>query len=128
MNDIESLWHNETYPWFDGHYNTLVEDFGEIVLEADFGYYQGDYIYIFKSGWGYGFLIVGYGSCSGCDMLQSCESLDSVLELQESLRNGVKWFDNLDDLKTYILDDNRDLEWYSHEAGWNEFVNNVKEL
>lgn len=57
---------------FYGGYDDIVMSFGyEIVLETSHGDYQGDLFYLLKDGDKYGFLNVGYGSCSGCDVLHS---------------------------------------------------------
>jgi len=43
------------------------------INELEFGSYQGDYVYVISNEWEdkFWYVIVGYGSCSGCDTLQS---------------------------------------------------------
>lgn len=126
MNGIEELWDTTwNTPWFNGSYHNLVEDFAEIEFSQTLGYYQGDYLYVLKDDDRYGFLVVGYGSCSYCDALEGCESLDDVYNLRNSIRDNVKWFDSFDELKSYVTDDNKDLEWYAHEEQWPEFLEKV---
>ena len=57
-------------------YQPLLESFGEILLKVDDEDYSGDSRLIFKKGEMYGFLIFGWGSCSGCDWLQGCNSYE----------------------------------------------------
>ena len=126
MSDIEGKWMDQDYPWFDGSYADLVEDFGTVVLSESFGTYQGDMFYIFKKDGRYGFLTIGYGSCSGCDALEACQSISDLYDLQASLRNDIVWFSTLEKLKFYVLSENTELQWYAHEDGWNDFALKVK--
>lgn len=126
MNAIEGKWMDQDYPWFDGSYNDLIEDFGSVVLSETFGSYQGDMFYVFEKDGQYGFLEVGYGSCSGCDALEACQSISDLYDLQASLRSSIRWFDTYSELKDYAMSDDRSLQWYSHEPGWPEFLEKVK--
>ena len=66
-------------------YRPMIDSFGyEILLQVDDKDYQGDSRLLFRDVSRYGILIFGWGSCSGCDSLQACESLEDV----EKLRNG----------------------------------------
>ena len=107
-------------------YYDLVEKNAEVLIEHTLGSYQGDMLFLLRSGDQFGFLVVGYGSCSGCDSLEACESQEAVDSLAERIYDGIKWFDSFDELKSYVLDDNKDLEWYAHEEQWPEFVEKVK--
>ena len=76
-------------PWYD----TLIESFAEIVSTRELGSYQGDLVYVLKRDDGeFGVLIVGYGSCSGCDALQACGNLvDKIIQLRDSIAEDVVW-------------------------------------
>lgn len=100
MNAIpKPLWAGENYTT----YGDIINSFGyEVVIEKDFGDYQGDFCYILKDGNRIGYLIVGYGSCSGCDALQDAEPFcmcetdcvcdwSRVVNLRNSLLREVKW-------------------------------------
>ncbi len=129
MNDIDSKWNTDgSWTYFDGSYDDLVAKFGIILESHCFGSYQGDYAYLLESVNGYGFVVVGYGSCSGCDALEACSSLEEVKELQEYLGEGIKWFPTLDEVKEYALHADQELQWYYHESGWEEFEDKVKTL
>lgn len=57
-------------------YDDLVALHGDIVARLELGSYSGDLLYILRdrvSGF-YAYLHTGYGSCSGCDTLQSIKS------------------------------------------------------
>jgi hypothetical protein len=39
----------------------------------------------------FGYLKFGWGSCSGCDALQGCQSLDEIAELRRDLHARIQW-------------------------------------
>jgi hypothetical protein len=119
MSDVEYFYPEESY-------YELVEKNADVLIEHTLGSYQGDMLFLLRNGDQFGFLVVGYGSCSGCDSLEACESQEAVDSLAERIYDGIKWFDSFDELKSYVLDDNKDLEWYAHEGGWPEFLEKVK--
>ncbi len=84
---------NEVYPdkyWCS--YNPLLESFGyPILLQVDDCDYQGDSRLLFQNGDLRGILIFGWGSCSGCDALQGCDTIDEVAELRDRLHDGIRW-------------------------------------
>lgn len=101
MQKVEELYkddkwagHHGDSEWFDApsDYDPILKSLGEIVLKSDEGYYQGDYLYLLKNEqeqWG--FVIVGYGSCSGCDALQGASSWADVQRLADDIERGVIW-------------------------------------
>lgn len=120
MNDAEFF-----YP--EGSYYDLVEKNADVLIAHTLGSYQGDMLFLLRNGDQFGFLVVGYGSCSGCDSLEACESQEAVDSLAERIYDGIKWFDTLDEAKGYITNLNeRNLSWYAHEGGWPEFLEKVK--
>lgn len=53
-------------------YEELVGSWGHEVLSFDtIGSYQGDHLVLLRDGDRYGIVVIGYGSCSGCDALQA---------------------------------------------------------
>lgn len=120
MNDTEYFYPTESY-------GDLVEKNAEILVESTLGSWQGDMLFLLRSGDQFGFLVVGFGSCSYCDALEGCESQEEVDNLAQSLYDGIKWFDSLEEAKNYIADqDERNLSWYAHDGGWPEFLEKVK--
>jgi hypothetical protein len=86
-------------------YNPLLESFNyDIILKVDEYDYQGDSIVIFYNNENnkYGYLIFGWGSCSGCDSLQACNSYQEVEELRIDIHNRIIWFDTLELLREWI--------------------------
>lgn len=112
--------------WIDGNYpdyDTLVSSLGHEMIESEvLGAYQGDIIYVLKDGERVGFLVVGYGSCSGCDELEavapwgSRDDWTAVVALRDRLGTEVRWFDSRDDLAAYLTSDSPELQWWGHNS------------
>lgn len=129
MNAIEEKWDTSSFGgYFTGDYPDLIAPYGKILVDECLGSYQGDWLFVLESVNGYGFIPVGYGSCSGCDVLQGVGSLDELKTFQEDLGEDIKWFTTPEELKEYIFSNDVDLQWWAHEAGWTDFVKKVKEL
>lgn len=111
-------------------YEGLVDSFGvEIVFSEHDDDYQGDSFYLLKDAEGrYGFLSFGWGSCSGCDAYQAIwnEGNDALVELRDELWESVRWFDSLDGLRVYLLDNNK-LNWYGYRSSFKVFLEKLKE-
>lgn len=76
-------------------YDEIVAAFGhEVLLTVEYHDYQGDTRYLLKSGDRYGHLNVGWGSCSGCDALQACDSVTDLQALANSIEGDIKWFES----------------------------------
>lgn len=116
------------YFWGTADYGPLLESFGyEILLRVDDHDYQGDSRVIFKDGNDYGLLIFGWGSCSGCDALQACDSYEEIDELRREMHSYIKWYTAtalLDHLKTH--DWEGDFCWNARET--REFVDQAIRL
>lgn len=106
-------------PGYDG----IAERLGDVVLSGTFGDYTGDYLYLLRDGDRYGFLVQGYGSCSYCDALQSCESLDDVQALIHRMYDAVVWKESADEFLKWVTRD-RDWQdqWVWREEGTKRFV------
>lgn len=99
--------------WFSSSYDALIDSFEmEIKVAVDADDYQGDSLYVLRDDAKYGFLCFGWGSCSGCDALQSCLDSGNVLqeltELRDELFGSIIWFDSLPELQTWVA--NRDWQ------------------
>lgn len=102
-------------------YDDLVKSWGyEIVDQEEFGSYQGDLTYLLRDGERYGLLVIGYGSCSGCDELQAIEPWDDdgdwteVVELADRLRDEIHWEDDKDALMAWV-DEHPENHWWSYD-------------
>lgn len=86
-------------------YDGLMDTFGlERVVQVDDDDYQGDTRVIFKDGDRYGFLIFGWGSCSGCDALQGAleDGLKELTELRDQLHGSIRWEDEAINMIGYL--------------------------
>ncbi len=65
----------------------------EILVQVDDDGYSGDSRLLLRAFSGHiGYLNFGWGSCSGCDALQACDTWEAVEGLRENLSSGIQWF------------------------------------
>ena len=110
-------------------YTPLLDSMGyETLLRTDDSGYQGDSRLILHDGTRYGVLIFGWGSCSGCDSLQACDSMKEIEELRTRLRDDIKWFDTRAELLSYFEthDWEGDYSWNAEET--KQFVSEGKRI
>ena len=108
------------------NYDPIVKHFGDILVENHDSDYQGDSRYLIQASGKIGFLVIGWGSCSGCDALQACSNDRDLRELVDSLWNQVKWFDTIEQAKAYLNDEEeREGSYYSHTTNWKNFISEV---
>lgn len=79
-----------------GNYQPIIDAIGEVCIQVDDKDYQGDTSVLYKHKFGddeteYGYLQFGWGSCSGCDALQACESIGEVQSLMNDMEASVQW-------------------------------------
>lgn len=121
----------EVYPDFSNYgasdYNPLLQSYGyDIILQVDDQGYEGDTRVIFRDGNRYGLLIFGWGSCSGCDALQACTTLQEVEELRKHLHDKIKW-GTAAELLEYIENKDWELEWSWGETT-KKFLEKAKQI
>ena len=109
-------------------YTPMLEQFGEILIKVDDDDYQGDSYLIYKKENYYGYLRFGWGSCSGCDALQACNTIQEVQELMDALYKSIIWFTSLAELKKYFANKDWALEFSWHIEYFKNFVNQVEKL
>ena len=109
-------------------YVELIKNAGlDIVDYLCMGDYQGDLLIIVKKENQFGMISTGYGSCSGCDALQSCDDNPKKLKaLQKRLCNGVIWKDITSFIK-HLRTKEWQNEYYYGEQELPQFVDNVIE-
>lgn len=117
--DIEYFYPNESY-------DTLVESAGTIIKDWNIGDYQGDAIYLIKKDDKFGFVVVGYGSCSYCDALQSCENQQEVDALRQSIINSIFW-GTAEEILDYAINDHSN-RWYFYADEWKTIKARLKAL
>lgn len=106
-------------------YQPILNAIGNVLIQVDDDDYQGDSRLLYEKEGKFGYLIFGWGSCSGCDALQACESMNDVQDLIDGLVNDVKWFDSLGELKEYFKEKDWELEYSWHSSETKEFIEKV---
>lgn len=106
-------------------YQPILEEFGTILTQIDDEDYQGDSRVLLKKDNKYGILIFGWGSCSGCDSLQACDSYEEIDQLIESFYNDIIWFDSLEDCKKWVRERDWELQYCFHCDETKQFIENV---
>ena len=118
--------YDSSWSWWD--YQPMLNEFGNILLQKDEQDYQGDSFLIYEKDDKYGYLTFGWGSCSGCDALQACNTIDEVQELMDKLYSDIKWFDSLDALKEYFEKIDWTLKYQYSIPEFKEFLTEIKTL
>lgn len=97
-NVAKEIW--EDHPSYDA----IVQSFGTIICEAHTQDWQGDSLYALKdlAASTYGFLCFGWGSCSGCDALEACNTAEDLQELMDDLLSSIIPFDDKESLCTFL--------------------------
>lgn len=134
--EIYPNYFTENDSWGPSNYNAILKSFcwpkncndeieRKILVQVDDKDYQGDSRVLFKSGNNYGHLQFGWGSCSGCDALQACNSHEDVDKLIQSLFKSIKWFDSKSDCLTWFKthDWQGDYSWHAEEQ--QDYINKV---
>ncbi len=110
-------------------YNDIIDSFEYDVLhQVDDNDYQGDTRVLFKDAFKYGYLNFGWGSCSVCDALQACNTLEEIEQLQERLYNSIQWFSNKEETLKWFKgrDWETTYEWHIEET--KRFVSEVIDM
>lgn len=109
--------------WGVSDYDPLLQSLGhEVLLKVDDNDYQGDSRLILKNGDRYGLLIFGWGSCSGCDALQACGTVEEIEELRDGLANGIIWHDSRQAMLDFIKSRDWEVQFSWHDEETKEFV------
>lgn len=114
--------------WAYYDYDSILEYLGNAVVTEFIGNYQGDALVLFKgedNKWGY--LSFGWGSCSGCDALQSCSDYEELGALIKWLEYGINWFSREETLKWFNEHDWKgDFCWSQDKEKVEVFVQRCK--
>lgn len=117
----------DRYP--SAEYHDLYESKGLTVELSDFfGSYQGDAAIVLSNDKGqYAVTVFGYGSCSGCDALQSCDTWQEVEAMSEAAVARLDWKESksivFQEMYDKMLDDDRKGDWYMFDPDFKEWVN-----
>jgi hypothetical protein len=105
------------------HYGELVDSMEyEVLVEVSDSDYQGDSRYLLRDGIRYGILVFGWGSCSGCDALEACDTRAEVVELRDGLHEDIRWFDTETSIVEWLCSPDRDGEYSIHVAEGGQFL------
>jgi hypothetical protein len=120
----------ELYPDYKGgygpsDYQPILEEFGEIIIQVDDDNYQGDSRLFYRIGSGFGYLQFGWGSCSGCDGLQACNSIEDVQVLIDELKSQIHEFIDKEEALQYFENHDWEGDYSSSEKEQAIFVENV---
>lgn len=111
------------FPGIYGYsYQPIVDSFGKVLVQVKTESYSGDTYAVIEKDKQFGLLVLGWGSCSGCDALQGCGSYAEVDALIEKLEAGIVWRDSLPTLFAYMVDCDRDGDFYYHTEEWLPFL------
>lgn len=108
-------------------YLEMIAPLGVTTLVSEtLGSYQGDIVALVQEDVNYsderfGFVSIGYGSCSGCDALEAAQSAAELAGIAKQTVDSIRWFDSLDEAKAFIASDDQLLQWHGHEAEWPTF-------
>jgi hypothetical protein len=123
-------WLTDNYPSYD----EIVDSFPGLTVDASqtFGSYQGDIGYILCGPIGlWGYLLVGYGSCSGCDHLQAITgdvgadystgegNWQVIVDFRDELIGQITWKESAEALARHLVfkvDSNDGSDWYWHDS------------
>lgn len=113
-------------------YEDIVKSWGWTVLNFEtFGSYQGDHLALLQRGNEIGLVVFGYGSCSGCDVLQAItpwehddEPVDwtPVITFARELSDSVHWEPSRDALRDWI-DEHPENHWWSYDDEISSWLN-----
>ena len=115
--DVKTLYGcKPRWGWSD--YQPMLDAFGNIVVQIDDHDYQGDSRVLYDEAGRIGILIFGWGSCSGCDALQACDSIEEVQQLCDELQDDIKWFDDKNQALQWVLTHDwlGDYSWHQDET------------
>ena len=129
MKDIANFCTSPYYSDFTTpSYGDIINSFEcESIFSEILGSYQGDELHFLKDKDGrYGILVFGYGSCSYCDALEGCSSVQDVKDLQESLFGSIEWGTKEETIERINGAEKRNA-WTWHETGTKEFYLKILE-
>jgi hypothetical protein len=110
------------------NYSVIIESFGDVLVQVDELDYQGDTWAIIHRDGKYGYLCFGWGSCSGCDALEACDSYEEVDELIQSLYLGIIWYDSLLEIQAYFNSKDWSMDYCGNKSEFQDFLNKVRSL
>lgn len=107
---INSYWKTFSAPY---DYRPMIESMAEeVLLEVKENEYSGYSRFLLKDKNMYGYLMFGWGSCSGCDELLACKNYEDIHKLRKQLYKDIRW-ETKDKLLKWI----KNHDWEGDAAG-----------
>ena len=90
--------------------------------------YQGDTFAIIQRGGAYGFVVFGWGSCSGCDALEAAHSdIAMATQLRDELYDSARWFSSLENFLHWQKSERGTGNlWYANNAAFHSLVREIR--
>jgi hypothetical protein len=110
------------------NYEDLIGSFGIVLVQEDSDDYQGDtFALLLGDDKRLGFLVFGWGSCSGCDALQACNTNAEVAELRNELMDSIRWFESVYEAAQFFLNHDFAGDWHANSPVMAKFRARVME-
>ena len=106
-------------------YTPMINAFGHVVIRVDDDGYSGDTRVLYDNDGKIGHLVFGWGSCSGCDALQACDSIEELQELCSELENSIRWFDSKEEALEWIMTHDWEGDWCWHDEETHKYLEMV---
>ncbi len=119
------LWNTDIY---ESDYQPIVDAFGNIILQESDDDYQGSTWVLYQDNDKIGFLRFGWGSCSGCDALQACRSIEEIQELMDELWQSIMWFETKAEAYKFFVEHDWEGDWDSRLEESQRFVEQAIDL
>jgi hypothetical protein len=111
------------------NYNPIIHSMGKVAWEMDIGDYQGTMYRILhnsdENAWGY--LEIGWGSCSVCDMLRACKSYEDVDRLIRRIEADIRWYTSRKALAEY-LNNEKEFWFYGSDEKFEMLKQSLKKF
>jgi hypothetical protein len=111
-------------------YSPIINHLGYAsIVTNDYGR-KGDTFVLYRARVGnhYHILVIGWGSCSGCDALQACNTYADIDALIEQLYNKRIYLDDYAALLAYVNSPARDFDHYAYNSTWPAFRAAIRAL
>ena len=119
------LWNTDIY---ESDYQPIVDAFGNIILQESDDDYQGSTWVLYQDNDKIGFLRFGWGSCSGCDALQACRSIEEIQELMDDLWQSIMWFETKAEALQFFVEHDWEGDWDYQVSESRQFIEKATQL
>lgn len=123
--DIKTIYEKSQYEWVEfaeSDYNPMLNAIGNVAVKVEEDGYQGDTWVLYDNDGKFGYLNFGWGSCSGCDALQACDTFKEAQDLFDYIERQVIWFESIDDAMSFIQSDARTMDYAWSSEDFKTFI------